>query len=499
MKIKRKSLHKFLLAFFLLAYTSLYAGNENSIVIPLRHYDESSSFFKVNADGKSLAAAQYKDFHYTYFQQKGSLRFTVQCAEEIQSFTISPLSKKIEGKLIGKNTIEFILPQPSYTVVTVNGKTRLFLFGEDLAEKPSSAISILDYKVDTTGKSLNTSVIQKAINEAASKKKTLFFPEGIYKTGRLTIPSNSRIYLAPGALLKASDDLTDLEAPNQQKPRGFVNIIKAENVEIYGLGVIDGNGRNLREKFGDAARIRLMFVSGSKNISIKGITERDPGSWNTQIMYSERVTFKNVKQLNDADLSNTDGFDPDASSFITIENCFGYCGDDNVAIKVTQQNGARNKVSDIIVRGNVFLTRKSSLKVGTESRGESFSNIVFENNDVVMSDRGMALYCSDGATYENISYINNRFEENYSDAKKSEFYFQINKRNADSKIGIMKNILIKDCSFMKPFPNHSTVEGFDAEHPVELTIENLMIGGKQIRNASEGGIKTNSFSRIVFK
>ncbi len=207
MKIKRKSLHKLLLAFFLLAYTSLYAGNENSIVIPVRHYDESSSFFKVNADGKSLAAAQYKDFHYAYFQQKGSLRFTVQCAEEIQSFTISPLSKKIEGKLIGKNTIEFVLPQDSYTVVTVNGKIRLFLFGEALAEKPSSAISILDYKVDTTGKSLNTSVIQKALNEAALKKKVLFFPEGIYKTGRLTIPSNSRVYLAPGALLKASDEL----------------------------------------------------------------------------------------------------------------------------------------------------------------------------------------------------------------------------------------------------------------------------------------------------
>ena len=493
MKTKRKLLSTFLLIVSLLAGSLLFAGNGNSTVIPVPHHDAVSPFFSVQAEGQNIATAAYKDFHYASFQQRGAVRFTIKCAEEIREFTISPLSKKIKGKLTGGNTIEFSLPQPSYTVVTVNGKTRLFLFGEALQENtPTNSMSILQYGVDSTGQKLNTAAIQKAINETAVRKKTLVFPAGIYKTGRLTIPSNARIFLSPGALLKASDDLADLEAPQQQKPRGFFNIINAENVQISGLGVLDGNGRYLREKFGDAARLRLLFVSGSKNISITGITERDPGSWNTQIMYSDHVTFKNVKQLNDADLANTDGFDPDASSFITIEDCFGYCGDDNVAIKVTQQNGARNKVSDIVVRGCVFLTRKSSLKVGTESRGESFTNILFEDNDVILSDRGMALYCSDGALYENIRYINNRFEENYADAKRMGIHFTINKRNPDSRPGLMKNVVIENCHFYRPFPNLSEIAGLNDQHTIDVKVKNLTIGE---RKAGEEDIKT-SFASI---
>ncbi len=157
-----------------------------------------------------------------------------------------------------------------------------------------------------------------------------------------------------------------------------------------------------------------------------------------------------------------------------------------------------HEVSEITVKNCVFLTRKSALKVGTESRGTVFKNILFENNDVIMSDRGMALYCSDGATYENIQYKNNRFETNYQDAKQAGIYFSITKRKPESKAGIMHAILIQDCIFYQPFPKKSVVEGLDASHTIDLTIQNLTIAGKKVNTLEKANLSAK-FSSIVFK
>jgi hypothetical protein len=492
----KNSLNKICILFLLLTVAG-YSTFARSTVIPTLNYDTVSNFFAVVVNGKKLATAKYKDVHYASFQQEGKVTISVTSTAAIKAFTISPLSKNVLGKLIGNNTIQFALAKPSYFVIKVNNE-RLFLF----AEKPVTiidphAINISKYKVDPTGKVLNTS-IQQAIDETSLKKQQLYFPAGIYKTGRLVIPSNANLFFASGALIKASDELSDMEAPGKQRSKGFLNILDAKNVRIAGLGVIDGNGRKLRDKYGDQARIRLLFISHSKNVSINGITERDPGSWNTQIMYSNDVAFKNVKQVNDVALSNTDGFDPDASSHVTIEDCFGYCGDDNVAIKITQQDSLTNVTSDITVKGCVFLTRKSSLKVGTESRGITIKNVLFENNDVIMSDRGMALYCSDGALYDNIKYNNNHFEENYPDAKRMSIHFYINKRNPDSRAGVMRNVVISNCTFYKAFPKPSEIQGLDETHNIQVSINNLVVDGKNCASLEQAGIKA-SFANVQIK
>jgi hypothetical protein len=458
---------------------------------PIVSYDSVSSYFSVLVNGKQIKTSRYKDFHYAAFQQNGKLQLQIRCSEAISQYTISPLSKKISGRLLNKQVLQFELSKPSYLVVKINNRERLFLFGELPQKAPAAnTVSVLNYGVDASGKTLNTAQIQKAINETAASKQTLLFPAGIYKTGSLFIPSHSKIVLDNAALLKASGEISDFEV-NGQRTRGFINILNAENVSITGYGTIDGNGRQLRNQYGDRARLRLIYLNGSKNVQVKNVVERDPGSWNTQIQYCENILFDGVKLLNDADLANTDGFDPDASSNVTIQNSFAYCGDDNVAIKITQENGLRTLTSDITVQHCVFLTRKSSLKVGTESRGSTIKNILFQNNDVILSDRGMALYCSDGAVYENILYVNNRFEENYADSKQMGIHFSINKRNADSRPGIMKNILIDSARFYQPFPKPSEITGLDEEHTISLTIRNFFVDDKKITSLPQSGMKTN--------
>lgn len=150
------------------------------------------------------------------------------------------------------------------------------------------------------------------------------------------------------------------------------------------------------EKFGDKARMRLLLAVNSSDLHFEGVMFRDPGSWNTQILLCRDVVLRNIKLMNDTELSNTDGFDPDASRNLLIENCFAYCSDDNVAVKTTGYSDYLGDAEDITVRGCVFLTKKSSLKVGTETRGTRMSNITFEDNDVLEPTCGMALYVSDG-------------------------------------------------------------------------------------------------------
>ncbi len=467
-------------------------------VRPIANYDPESGKLKVYINGQLVRTSAYKDFHYAHFTQKGKVQVSVGFTENIESFKISPLSRKIEAKKTGDRSLAFSLEKPAYTVVTLNKSVRLFLFGDPAIDaRPPGLVSVLTFNADPTGMKSSTAAIQKAINESAKNKRLLYFPPGIYRSGRLRIPSGAKIHFAAGALLKAVDDIRELEDPGGKKPRGFINIPDADQVSISGLGVIDGNGRFLRDKYGDDARFRLFLVRDSRDINISGITARDPGSWNTHILRSNNVNFTNVKQLNDAALANTDGFDPDASSDVTIEDCFGYCGDDNVAVKITQQDAGYSETKNIIVRNCVFLTRKSSLKVGTESRGTLFKDIVFENNDVIMADRGMALYCSDGALYQDIRFLSNRFEENYPDAKRMIFQFQINKRNADSKAGKMKNIVLQNNEAHTAFPNPSEIRGLDADHRIEGTIRNWVVAGKRPGALKDANFNVQ-FAEIVF-
>jgi hypothetical protein len=458
-----------------------------------------SELFSLNINGKEIYTEQYKTYHYAHLKVATAMEVILTSKEPITDIRISPAKYDITLKTTA-SPCTFVLPKPGYYVVRINQKYKLFIFADTPENGPvSDTINISGLGVDNTGAQVETEAIQKAIDNVSGTGKTLYFPAGIYLSGSLSIPSNTNIYLSPGALIKGSGDIKYYSFNDKVRPLSFIRIKDATNVSITGRGIIDGNGRALRDKYTDIARMRLILILNSKNVTIDGIFVRDPGSWNTHILYSENVTIRNIKMLNDIELSNTDGFDPDASVNVLIENCFGYCSDDNIAIKTTGSSGYLRDVDGITVRSCTFLTKKSSLKVGTETRGEVMRNILFENNYVIESDRGMALYCSDGATFTGITYLNNRFEDNYPDAKRSWMNFTIIKRNPDSKPGLIKDVLIKDCSFQKPFPKNSDILGFDKDHSISVRFENLTVGDKKCNNPSEAGIKQNDFSDIIFK
>lgn len=447
--------------------------------------------FKIKTIEETISVDKFSKYYYSSFDLEKPSEFTLLSNIPMTKIEISPKIKRIPFNLVDNKTLNIRLSESGQFLVRINDTIKIFLFAEKTIKTRDDQLVnlVTKYNVDPSGIKNETVKIQQALNEISGSNKTLYFPPGIYKSGQLFPKSNSKIRFARGAtLISDTTSIKPYFPTDYVENRRFIYLYEVENLEITGLGIIDGNGNFLRRKFGDDARVRLILAVKSKNIRIEGLILKDPGSWNTQIIQCNGVTLRNLKLLNDIDLSNTDGFDPDASSNVLIENCFAYCGDDNVAIKVTGKTGLGADVDNVIVRGCVFLTKKSALKVGTETRSESMKNITFENNDIIESDRGMALYVSDGAVLDSIAFINNRFERNHPDAQKKAIHFEVDKRNSDSKLGSIKHTLIKDCTFYNAFPNKSVIEYNGDTIGINVTIQNLTIGDNKVNSLESARI-----------
>jgi polygalacturonase len=457
--------------------------------------------YRLVVNGKEVEVVPFKHYFYALVEMPETAEMSLTSGTAIDVYEISPLSRNIQSTREG-NTINFKIDKPQYIMVRINETERIFIFAEKPEVIPTeNTANILTFGVLNDGSINSTEQIQEAINQAAANGQTLLFPAGVYKSGQLVLPSNAHIHISKGATLLADDTCADVFIGTEDliaPRRCFIFIPNASNVKITGFGAINGNGVNLREKFGDAARIRVVLAANSTDLLVEGVMLKNPGSWNTQIIKCRDVVFRNVKVLNDIELSNTDGINPDATQNMLIENTFGYASDDNIAIKTTNNGNLLADIDGIIVRGNVFLTKKSSLKVGTESRGVNMRNILFEDNDVLESDRGMALYVSDGAHYDNIRYINNRFERNYPDAQQRGIHFRANQRNPDSKLGKMTNILLKDNTFYRAFPRRSEISYRGEGIGIEVEIENLVIEGQRITSAEQADFIIEN-AKVTFK
>lgn len=112
-------------------------------------------------------------------------------------------------------------------------------------------INIVNQGAAADGKTVNTTVIQKAIDmchEAGGG--TVLMPKGVYVSGTIFLKSNVTLKLAAGAVLKASPNIGDYREDThhnryrneQALDRCFIYAEEQENICIVGTGEIDGSG-----------------------------------------------------------------------------------------------------------------------------------------------------------------------------------------------------------------------------------------------------------------
>lgn len=512
-------------------------GNNQTVIYPAVATADKSQEFSVRVNGEPIFVEQHIPatpgdhynlagitgditYHYAQFAFEGTVEIVIEASSGFQDYTLSPRRFDIEAD-IRRKTMTFKLEEPRHLVLRI-GSHWLYILPDPVdhnAPKIGDAgvVNITDYEVDSTGKTLNTFQIQKAIIDVATGPDAggvLYFPPGVYKTGTLKMYSHVTLYLAPGAVLQASSDPRDFPlpfGPNHKSEDGddipvgppgrdygydyaLLRIHHATNVAVKGAGILDAAGVS-------NGRLKIIHVQDSENIRFQDITLRHGHGWMFPILYSERVRVNNVKVISPL-TSNTDGIDPDSSTDVVIDGAFVVSGDDAIVLKSTNfGNRLRKVMRDVTVKNSTLLTVKSALKIGTETRSERYTNIVFDNNSVVTADRAFVIYLRDGALVENVSFSNNTVEGagGISDDNNRIFDIVISQRNRDviwqhpdwseemrNNPGQIRNLLFENITIDTDgtlFLSDSRIQGFNAANNIDgLTFRGITLNGEPVKN-----------------
>ena len=405
------------LSFFVeaLLYTLSVSGNDT-------FSENNESSYTITVNGESVAVNRYKDISYAQFIFFCTAEIKIKVQGDIEDYKISPASYHIES-VHGEREISFRLDEPRKLVLDIKGFEKLFIFAEPqgqdrvLKQVEGEVVNIMDFGVDNSGTRAVTGEINRVIEKtSAAGGGVVYFPAGVYLTGNIFLKNNVTLYMEQGARIQGSRNPADYEVLTREQGdrygsiAGLITIRDVHHAGIAGYGVIDADGMYLRTGSGLNGITQTIAVSNSSNIEIRDVILRDSRAWTVHIIYSDSVRINNIKIINDLANLNTDGINPDASTNVIIENMFAYCSDDNIAIKSTGRFDMIRDVRNIVVRNSVFYTIKSSLKLGTESRNNLFSDILFENIDIISADRAFTFYLRDGADYENVTFRDIRVE-----------------------------------------------------------------------------------------
>ena len=318
---------------------------------------------------------------------------------------------------------------------------------------------------------LDTNAINKAISIAKIDDR-IIFKNRLYISGTIYLKDNINLYFMDGAILKASDDISDftngIKFNDKLDINTFINCDydglpklffiygkDINNINISGNGIIDGNEEIFYGEVTDNyiegkfyPRMPLFYIENGKNINIKDITLRNSAFWTVHLVGCDTINIDNIKILNNRRMLNADGIDPDHSKNIIINNCYIESADDCIAIKNTEYFKKYGDSYNINVRNSIFKSTSASLKIGTETCND-FYDIHFENIKILDSNRGISLQLRDSGNIKNVSFKNIDIESHMFYPKafwgKGEAISITNvNRNNNTKSGIIDNLTFEN-------------------------------------------------------
>ncbi|XP_044485207.1 probable polygalacturonase [Mangifera indica] len=266
----------------------------------------------------------------------------------------------------------------------------------------NDTISITDFGGVGDGKTLNTKAFREAIYRIERLRRRggtlLYVPSGVYLTESFNLTSHMTLYLARGAVIKATQDTDNwpLIAPLPSYGRGrelpggrymsFIHGDGLHDVVITGEnGTIDGQGAiwwNMwRQRTLPFTRPNLIEFINSRSIIISNVIFQNSPFWNIHPVYCSNVVIRYVTILAPLDSPNTDGIDPDSSSNVCIEDSYISTGDDLVAVKSGWDEygiAYGRPSSGITIRRITGSSPFAGIAVGSETSG-GVENVLAEN------------------------------------------------------------------------------------------------------------------------
>jgi polygalacturonase len=348
-----------------------------------------------------------------------------------------------------------------------------------------STVSLLatDYNASlfgimSNGTTLNTTSIQKGIdyiNENGGGR--LVFYVGRYLTGTIHLKSNVTIQLEEGAILVGSLNPFDYEHITNWTALIFAH--DQQNIGITGKGVIDGQGFQVANNLVDlihkgvikdplkydrpweGRRPMNIYFRGCRNVTIKDITLKDPGSWNQTYDQCKNVIIDGIT-VDSKSYWNNDGVDIVDCDTVSITNSYFDAADDGICLK---SHSADFICQNVFIHNNTIRTSANGIKFGTASYG-GFRNIKIIKNLVFDTYRSAVTFAAvDGGIVENIIVDSLR-----SINTGNVVFLRIGERRSGKK-GKMNNINISNV--YAEVPSSKPDAGYNYEGPVEDMPRNI--------------------------
>ena len=306
-----------------------------------------------------------------------------------------------------------------------------------------------DFGTVADGKTLNTTALQNAIDEAAKRGGRVILESGVYKIGTIWLRDRVELHLERGATLLCSENPEDLPALPDYKSAKAIDmplksgraLIIADGIEgaaITGGGTIDlagdiyyepktgeFEGWSYKTKNDDMPRFGTIVI-GSKDFLFDGVTYLNIPSacWTLWINGSDVVNIHAIKIYANLDVPHCDGIHINCSADVTVSDCTVKTGDDAVIVRANASALPENKPCERVTVTNCSLTSYSgAIRVGWVRDGVirncSFSNLVITDTTC-----GVDIYipedypeCGDrgreDTLVENLSFTNIVMDEIY--------------------------------------------------------------------------------------
>jgi polygalacturonase len=259
--------------------------------------------------------------------------------------------------------------------------------------------TVNDYGAVSDTVTVNTTAIQKAINDCAAHGGGIVtFKPGTYISGSIFIKSNVHLRIDKNVLILGSQNFSDypdietrIAGVEMRWPAALINMIDVKNAALTGSGTVNARGkfcwdlywatRRIYDGKGlrwivdyDVKRIRTVLVQNAEDVSVKGLTLKNAGFWTVQLLYSKQISVDGIAIKNNEDGSgpSTDGVDIDSSTWVLVQNCDIDCNDDNFCLKAGRDwDGLRvNKPTAYVVIRKCMARRGAGLiTLGSETSG----------------------------------------------------------------------------------------------------------------------------------
>ncbi len=364
-------------------------------------------------------------------------------------------------------------------------------------------------------------------------------PAGEWLTGAIRLRSNVNLHVAAGATLRWTFDLarypvvfTRWEGVECMNYSPFIYAHGEENIAVTGPGTLDGGADwdtwwswndkrkpNLQQRtdrnaliqmgetnvpveqrvFGPGHFLRPNFIQPyrCKNILIEGVTILRSPMWEIHPVLSSNITVRGVKITTHG--PNNDGFDPESSRDILVEDTMFDTGDDCIAIK-SGRNGDGRRVNvpseNIVIRNCVMKDGHGGVVLGSECTG-GIRNVFVENCEMDSPDLDRALRFKNNAVRGGI--LENVFMRNVKIGRVGEAVLTIDLLYEEGAQGafqpVVRNVQL-DHITSSASPRVLYIRGFEG-----AVIDNIRISNSTFSNVTETEVVqhagTITFNRVT--